>query len=195
MRVIFGKESVLVRWLVLATATGWVGLHNAQAQELEATFGDEIVAVLKQRPDAFRAAAEELILGYGSGGGIEAEGVERMIAVRRAALRASVMRRLLLADLDNDGGVSQGEVAAVLPALGASSRSRLYALHRRADGNGDGTVNMVELRTFADRHARDGFDENKAAGYRRILLADTDGDGRVTLQEVADLVEATRTGG
>jgi len=165
------------------------------AQGLEETLGDEIAAILKQRPDAFRQAAQEVITGYGQDGRIDAAGIERMVAIRRAALRASQSRRLLLADLDNDGTVSRAEVDAVLPTLSASLRPRLLDLHRRADTNGDANADPVELRAFAQAHAEAGFDEGKAAVYRRVMLADIDGDGWTTLDEVAHVVELSRTGG
>jgi Ca2+-binding EF-hand superfamily protein len=165
------------------------------AQDLGETLGDEFAALLRERPDAFRAAAEAAILGHGRDGAIDAAGIETMISVRRAALRASQGRRLLVADLDNDGQVTRAEVGAVVPALSASQRPRLVALHRGADADGDGTVEATELRDFIRIHAEHGFDDDKAAEYRRVMLADLDGDGRVTLDEVDRVVEASRAGG
>ncbi|PCH67226.1 MAG: hypothetical protein COC12_11790 [Rhodobacteraceae bacterium] len=167
----------------------------AAAQGFEETLGDEITAILKERPDAFRKAAQEVIAGYGRDGRIDVAGIEQMVAIRRAALRATQSRRLLLADLDNDGTISRAEVGAVLPALSASQRPRLLELHRRADADGNGGVDPLELRDFAQDYAESGFDEAKAATYRRVMLADMDGDGWVTMDEVARVVEASRMDG
>jgi hypothetical protein len=57
----------------------------AAAQGFEETLGDEITALLKERPDAFRKAAQEVIAGYGRDGRIDVAGIERMVAIRRAA--------------------------------------------------------------------------------------------------------------
>jgi hypothetical protein len=181
------------RLIAVLLALGWAA--SGFAQDLAETLGDEFTALLRERPDVFREAAEAVILGYGHDGAIDAAGIETMISVRRAALRASQGRRLLIADLDNDGQVARAEVGAVMPALSASQRPRLMALHRAADADGEGTVDAAELRAFIQIHAESGFDDDKAAEYRRVMLADLDGDGRVTLDEVDRVVEASRAGG
>lgn len=197
MRFVMGVRSALIRICVLAigavTLPGLVG--PLAAQGFEETLGDEITAILKERPDAFRRAAQEVIAGYGRDGRIDLAGIERMVAIRRAALRATQSRRLLLADLDNDGTISRAEVGAVLPALSASQRPRLLELHRRADTDGNGGVDPAELRAFAQGYAESGFDEAKAAIYRRVMLADMDGDGWVMLDEVARVVETSQMDG
>ncbi len=144
-----------------------------------------VLDLFRDRPDDFHDLASEAIIGYGQSGRIDSEGIARMIAVRRAASRSSHLRQLQVADLDNDGQVSRQEVGAVLPTLSARLRARLVHLHREADGDGNGVVDVHELRDWAEASARRSLSEKWAQDYRRVMLADLDRDGWVSLEEIA----------
>ncbi|SLN57768.1 EF hand [Falsiruegeria litorea R37] len=176
------RRVLLVVGMVLATVV------PVSAQQALVALEDELAEMLRDKPDAFYEAATELIIGYGSSGRIDAEGIERMIALRRASLRAGHIRRLLVADLDNDGSVTRAEVGTVLPTLSATVRSRLVHAHRAADQNMDGIVRPDELRDTAQAMARKTASDRSFLKYRYVLMADLDNDGWVTLDEVSEMM-------
>jgi len=158
------------------------------AGDLVTLVEDELVELLRDKPDAFYEAATEVIIGYGSGGRVNAQDIERMVALRRASLRAGNMRRLLVADLDNDGSVTRAEVGAVLPTLSASVRARLVHAHRKADADTDGLVTPPELRQVAQEQALKTAPDRSFLKYRYVMLADVNRDGWVTLEEVHEVI-------
>lgn len=145
---------------------------------------------LRNAPDAYLAEAAQMILGFGGPKGLDAAGVERFIAAERAFARGRELGRMLAADLDNDGTVSGAEVAALGPALSARSRADLALALRAADGNGDGAADAAELRTFAQVEGLAHLPEDDAAILRAFPAFDKDGDGFVTLAEVAETARA-----
>lgn len=104
------------------------------------TLPDKTLKKLREQPKQFIEAATELILGYGAVAGIGPDGIENAIRVKRAYIRSREMRRLLLADLDNDGQVSRTEVAILIPTESVGRRARLLLAHRAADENHDGAL-------------------------------------------------------
>lgn len=133
-------------------------------------------------PDGFLDEAAALILGYGRDGRIDAAGIERFLSVERARQRVAARRRLMLADLDDDGAVTTQELAVLLAADGAGPRGRLAMAHLRADADGDGTVSAGELTAHARAAA-----QSLAPGLtdmRSLLAFDRDGDGAVGLPEL-----------
>ncbi len=140
--------------------------------------------LLGSEPDRFYTLVSDTIIGYGQGGRIDGAGIEGMIAVQLAALRAGHFRRLNLADLDNDGIITRPEVGMVLPTLSARLRARLVRLHRAADVDADGMVTTDELRGFAEAEAVQAMGAAKIEELRRIMLIDLDRDGWATLDEL-----------
>ena len=144
-------------------------------------------------PERFVALAGDLIHGFGSARGIDLAGVENFVALERAAAGAAALRRLQLADLDIDGAVTRDEVAVLVASVAATARGRLWALHGRADGDGDGTVSAGEMLAFARIEALNGFDPMAEAQVRHVLTFDADKDGFATLDEVKAGVAALGT--
>lgn len=89
--------------------------------------------------------------------------------------------RLLALDRDGDGKVSYTEVSAAKPGYPRENFSRL-------DVNGDGSISNEDVETI--RRAAQGQPAparrdppGEEAPLRRILQADTNGDGRITFDE------------
>ena len=157
------------------------------------TLSEAVLEEVRQAPEPFLQLAADLIHGFGSDLGIDAAGLDRFVALERAAARASALRRLQLADLDFDGAVTGPELAVLAGAAAAKSRGRLWALHEAADGNGDGTVAPDELRLWAAAEGLRGFSAEKEAIARAVLSFDGNADGRVTLDEVRAALAALAT--
>lgn len=148
---------------------------------------------LRRSPRAFIEMAADMIYGFGTAGALGPDGIDRYIAMGRARIRAREIRRFLLADLDDDGVVSEAEFNVLIAAEAATSRGRLYLAFRSADTAGgapDGRVDLGEMRAHAAAVALDEIDAVKVDRIRSILMFDLDGDGFVTLPEVTDAVEA-----
>lgn len=160
----------LLIWPFAALADGAPGVPPAlRAQILE-------------RPARFEAAAAAVILGYGTSKGINAQGLEDYLAVERAKLRVREMRQMMLADLDDDGAVTQREVIVAAAAQRVRARGRLWQAHRAADTNGDSTVTLAEPQAHARLAATDAV--AREAGIRDLMRLDFDGDGFVSMQEL-----------
>lgn len=150
----------------------------AVAEGLTAPMRSQIV----EGPDQFEAYVASLILGYGSSKGINAQGLEDYLAVERAKLRVRELRRMMLADLDDDGAVTQQELFVVMSAQGATARGTLWQAHSAADTNTDGTVSQAEMqaqaRVVAARQAA------READVRDLVQLDFDRDGYVSTLEL-----------
>lgn len=157
------------------------------------TLAPGLVERVRADPDGFLEDAAGLILGFGEGGRIDAAGIERYLTVERARQRVAVKRRLMLADLDDDGAVTTGELAVLLAADGAGPRGRLAVAHMRADADGDGTVSAAELSAHARAAAQ--VLPPGLTDLRTLMALDRDGDGALGLAEVrrgiADLLPGT----
>ena len=101
---------------------------------------DDVTATLRADPAGFVEEASVIILGFGSEKGIDAAGLQQMIAVERAALRAGALRRLGVADLDGDDVITLAEVRAMAAVASARVRGRTLRAFERADGDGDGRL-------------------------------------------------------
>jgi Ca2+-binding EF-hand superfamily protein len=145
---------------------------------------------LRDNPERFVETATGLILGHGTGGGIDAAGVNRFIAVERAAARATALRRYLAADLDDDGTVTADEAAVLVALAAARQRGRLHQAFQRADADGNGRVTPAELRSAGGVAAEAALPEVEAVQWRSLLALDDDGDGRLTLAEVKAAAQA-----
>ncbi len=175
---------------LLAGLTGQI----VQAQTLPEAMADGYVEFLRDRPEQVLEQVGQVILGYGRDGRIDTQGIEDMIAVRRASIRASALRRLLVADLDNDGTVTRREVGIVMPTLAATLRARLVMSQRQADANGDGTADARELRHWGEGIAARAVSESEAETLRRLMLLDENNDGWVDIHEAAEVIVRYRDG-
>ncbi|MES2667606.1 MAG: hypothetical protein V4712_16055 [Pseudomonadota bacterium] len=158
---------------------------TAQAQ----TVPEALARRIKANPERFVDGAATLIFGFGGPDGLDAAGVERFIALERAGARASVLRRLLAADLDGDGAVAADEMQVAAGAASASQRGRMLGLLAGADADGDGAASGAEITDFAAAEALEAFDELRAQMARSVLGFDGNADGRVTLPEVRRAVD------
>lgn len=170
-----------------------LGLAQAQAQE-EAKGRDPVEmarAKLERRVKSdpmgvLEDAARAIVTATASGSGVEgldAAGVERLLALERAAIRARALGDWLAADLDNDGAISAAEAEAFLPLMAARPRAGAALAVMQADANGDGLSDPAELRAAADRQALTRIDVQEAAALAALLTLDRDGDGVLTLAE------------
>lgn len=189
-----GMRWILLCALALATTVTVtvLGALPARAQMLADVLAEEYYEQFRQKPNHYLEAAGNVILGYGTNGAIDAQGIENLISVRRSVSRAGIIRRLLVADLNNDAKVTRAEVGIVVPTLAASLRSRLVMIHRQADKDADGTVSAAELRSYGDVQARRSLSEREAEDYRRLMMLDSNGDGWVTLDEAQTMIDKFR---
>lgn len=172
-----------------------VGCGVAQAQDAPAkdavvtglaqTLPAATLKKLRAAPDTYLANAASLIYGFGTGGGIDAAGIDGFIAAERARIRARDMMQYLAADLNNDGDISRDEVAGLAAAAQASKRGRLQHGFDQADADANGVLSMAELRGFAQSTAMDQMSDAEADGLKALLQFDADGNGNVAMDEVA----------
>lgn len=167
----------------------WVVAWPLAAAELPKA----VLNKLQADPERFLDLAVNLIHGFGTGQGIDRAGVDRFVALERAAARASALRRLAVADLDFDGSVTRAEMEVLAAAASAKSRGRLWQLFERADGDADGTITAAETLGFGQVEALAGFGLTEEAAVRAILAFDADSNGRVTLEEVKAALAALAT--
>lgn len=156
------------------------------------TLPGSVLRQMRQSPGRFVGEAADLILGFGAAGGIDTGGIDRAIAFRRAAARAEAARRLLQADADDDGMVSQDELLAFVAVSEAGGRGPVLLAHRAADTDGDGAASPDEIRTAARNAATAEVNEEEALELRSLLAFDLDRDGRATLPEIMAVLDAVR---
>lgn len=168
-------------FLVVAGAAGAQGLSEAVLKRLQSD------------PEPFLQLAADLIHGFGGAGGIDGAGVDRFVSLERAEARASALRRLAVADLDFDGGVTGDEMAVLVGAASAKARGRLWAMFETADADGDRRVSATEAAGFGRAEAMRAFNAADEAVARAVLTFDGNADGWVTLDEVKAAVAALAT--
>lgn len=160
----------LLIWPFAAVSDGMAGLSA------------DLRTQIKQGPARFEAAVAGLILGYGTAQGVTAQGLEDYLAMERAKVRVRELRRMLLADLDDDGAVTQRELFVVMASQGASARGRMWQAHSATDTNADGTVTTTEMQAQARLVAAKAA--TRDAGVRDLMQLDFDRDGFVTMSEL-----------
>ena len=178
---------VIVAGMVLALAGG------AVAEGLPGTVPAKLLKRLATNPEAVKAAAGDLIHGYGTAGGIDRAGILQAVALDRAAARARAMVPLIAADLDADGQVTAPEMVAVARAADAAYRGRLMRAQAQADSDGNGTVTGPEAQAYAGAEALRRVDAGDEARLLVYLTLDLDGDGRLTLAELDEAAALARS--
>lgn len=178
----------------------WIGLGlgvSAQSadQRLDTSrllerLPERTVKQLQQKPEKFLEDAAILIIGFGTEAGIDLEGINASINLDRAWVRAREMRRLMVADLDNDHAISDAEIRVLIAAERAGKRGLLRLGFQAADQNGDAVVSQDELQQHAQTRAMATLSFEEAQGLRAFMAFDLNEDGRVHLSEVAQVVEA-----
>lgn len=188
---------MIMRWIgVLALGIIGAGAGMAPAQEAEpvAAIAEALPAKMLKRmranPERFLEDAAEMIYGCGGQAGIDRSGVDAVIALDRAEVRAREMQRFFAADLDNDGAVTRDELAVLASAAAAGERGRLIMAHDVADSDGDGSLSFEELRVMAQAAAMASVTEADAEAMRGVLAFDQDGNGMVGMDEVRRGIES-----
>lgn len=148
---------------------------------------------VRTRPDDFTEQAAALLFGHGIAGRFDAAAADRAVALERARLRQRELRRLLLADLDDDGAVNAAELAVLMQAEGAGPRGRLAVSFARTDADGDGVVQATEL-ALAARQVAVADSAPLADLAAAVLACDLDGDGAVDLPELRRAVALLASG-
>jgi hypothetical protein len=178
-------------WLAVLAAMALLGATTASAQGLPAP----LAARLAENPGAVIRQAEDIILGHGTAGAIDLDGIRQMIAIDRAAARARLLSQLLSADLDADGTVTAQEAQATAAARSADARGRLLALVAAADADGDTRLTLPELRAAAEAQALRAVSAAREARLIDLMAMDQNGDGALTLAEVRAAADAAQRAG
>lgn len=164
-------------WLILVLV-----LPGAAAAALD--LPPALVKRIARDPAGWEEEALRLVAGFGTAQGLTVEGIDRAIAVDRAAARANALRDLLVADLDGDGAVTGAELAGYLPVLSARGRGGFALLVAQADGNGDGDLDAAEVAAAGRTAAEAALSPRRLEAMRSLLAFDADGDGTVSLAEL-----------
>ena len=159
---------------------GGLAVQPLQAEGAEQALAD----AMDRNPERVLTMAEDVIAGYGGPAGLTAEDIADYIALERAAARATAMRKLLGADLDNDGTVRRAELAVVLRASSADQRGRMERQFKTADIDGNDTLDAAEIRAEGQVAALKALSETEAELLAALISLDADGDGALRTQEV-----------
>lgn len=161
-----------------------VGVDAGRPAGLAGRLPQGTVKRIAASPESFVERAAAIILGYGQDGRIDAAGIEASIALDRAESRAIALRRMLSADLDNEGTLAADEVRVRALALPPKDRATLLRNWQTADRDGSGRVDAEELRALAQEAAVKYLSDRAAEERRSLLLFDGDADAAVTVAEV-----------
>lgn len=158
----------------------------SQEAELSIELPDRLAALLDDAPKGLDDRALELITGFGSEGGIDADGLALSISVDRAQARAGALRRFFALDLDGNLSVTREELNLATSVLSARSRGRLMAQVERADQDADGALSLEEIQQAGTVAGLRAVSDDEAAERMSLILMDMDSDGFVTLGEVRE---------
>lgn len=178
----------------------WIGLGlgvSAQTAEQKVDMSrllenlpERSLKQLQQKPEKFLEDAAILIMGFGTEDGIDLAGINASINLDRAWVRAREMRRFMVADLDNDQAVSLSEIKVMMASERAGKRGLLMLGFQAADLNEDARVSQAEMQDHAQLKAMSALSVEDAQRKRALMAFDLNGDGRVRIAEVAQVVEA-----
>lgn len=154
------------------------------------TVPERSIKELQRRPEKFIEDAAILIMGFGGEAGIDLAGINASINLDRAWVRAREMRRLMVADLDNDHSVTIAEIRVLIAAERAGKRGLLLLGFQTADQDGDDVVSQTEVQSHAQARAMAALTVEDAQRLRAFMAFDLNGDGLVQINEVARVVKA-----
>lgn len=184
------QGGVLCALLLLALVlAGPVAAQARSVTEALAALPPDVAERIAARPDRWRDMALGMVHGHGRDGALVQADIDRAAALDRAYFRARALQPLIEADLDNDGAVTLAEASARGAVLGLTGRTRLMLTQAAADGDGDGTATAAELRAHAEAAALEAGQGAEAALVAALIGLDLDGDGRLTLAEVAQVAD------
>lgn len=184
---------LVVAWIAVSLG-GLIlaGPAAAQARSVTAALAalpPDLAERIAARPDRWRDLALGMVHGHGRDGALMQVDIDRAAALDRAFFRARALQPLMEADLDNDGAVTLAEASARGAVLGLTGRTRLMLTQAAADGDSDGTAAAAELRAYAETAASEATTGAEAAMAAVLMGLDLDGDGRLTLAEVAQVAD------
>jgi len=178
----------------------WIGLglgvsaqsvdQKLDTSQLLESLPERTLKQLQQRPEKFLEDAAILIMGFGGEAGIDLAGINASINLERAWVRAREMRRLMVADLDNDHAIKLAEIRVLIASERAGKRGLLLLGFQAADQNHDTIVTQVELQNHAQIRAMAALSVEEVLRMRALMEFDLNGDGLVQISEVARVVEA-----
>lgn len=149
---------------------------------------DPLAKAMARNPARFETRAIDLIAGFGGPDGLRPADIEAHIALERAGARASGLRRFLAMDLDGDGAVTRAELAVSQRAASSAARGRMERQFAAADADTSGTVDAAELAAFGAAAGHAALDEEEADLLRGLIRLDADGNGALSVAEVATAV-------
>lgn len=178
----------------------WIGLtlgvsaqsvdQKLDTSQLLESLPERTLKQLQQKPEKFLEDAMILIMGFGGEAGIDLAGINASINLDRAWVRAREMRRLMVADLDDDHAIKVAEIRVLIAAERAGKRGVLLLGFQAADLNNDAVVTQAELQHHAQTRAMAALSVEDAGRKRALMAFDLNGDGLVQINEVAQVVEA-----
>lgn len=170
--------------LTLATPLFAQGEDMAELDALMTRMPGTTLKSLERDSARFFEEAAGIVLGFGRDGAIGARGLEDAVAAARARVRARQMRRLLVADLDDDLRIDSRALDLAIRTASATMRGRITGWHMAADADANGRADFAEMRRWAQATALaevSGADEKAITG---LMIFDLDGDGRVSVPEL-----------
>lgn len=181
----------MVIWIGLGLGVSAQTVHQKlDTSQLLESLPERTLKQLQQRPEKFLEDAAILIMGFGGEAGIDLAGINASINLERAWVRAREMRRLMVADLDNDHAIKLAEIRVLIASERAGKRELLLLGFQAADQNHDAVVTQVELQNHAQIRAMAALSVEEALRMRALMEFDLNGDGLVQITEVARVVEA-----
>jgi len=108
-----------------------------------------------------------------------------------ARARASALQHLAELDLDFDGTLTQAERRAVLSRMDSRNKVAVVMALSGADTDADGVISSGEMwRAAGNVTLSERRSQNDLRMARDLMILDFDGDGRLTLSEMQDSVQA-----
>ncbi len=142
-----------------------------------------VAEAIASDPAGFLDEASVIILGFGGPEGIDRDGLERMVAVEAAGMRAQSLRRLGVADLDGDDLITLAEAQASASIASARVRGRLLRDFEKADADGNKSIERREALTYAQAEAAR-LIARRAEAILSLMAFDEDGDGWVSTDDL-----------
>lgn len=172
-----------VVWATATTAATAATAAPLTAEALRAALAPKLLAQAERNPAAFARKLDTLTKAYGKDGALGPDGIDRMGTVVRAKIRADEVARLLGADLDGDGQVTEPERAELVATLSPGRLKRFTALWDTADADRSGGVTAAEATTSATAAANKAMGPERLAEWKTLMVMDANADGRLTGDE------------
>lgn len=144
---------------------------------------------ITRNPARFLQSVAPLLFGISPDGIVTQELVTLKRDRRRADARAERIADILKYDTDGDGGLSAGELEALLPTLPAQERGKLSVFVIQTDADKDGDLTFTEILN-AMKQLEKSINPSSSQNRIEIMAFDYNEDGKVDLAEIAKVVGA-----